>query len=202
MVEILVFDTIKESEKRLEQCFYRNKLVAQEIFNERKTREIAYRNSSAFKKYHGSKDNAKLTSKEAGELKKLSGKGRIFTPTIKLFGVRTDFYAFREAYTLDTRETIKPFGTPTVMAEELHKDLEIRTKELWGARLTPFLYTVQEPLLWSEEEKKHLRKTRGYNKLNKAAQKLFNQELENYVERGLIDDERQEFVRRYVQFLN
>lgn len=202
MVEILVFDTIKESEKRLKQCFYQNQHVAEEIFNERKAREIVYRNSSSFKKYHGSKSNAKLTSKEAKELDKGLGKGGIFIPAIKLFGVRTDFYAFREAYTSNRREIFQPFDTVIAMAEDLYSLLESRVEELWGARLTPLLYTVQEPLLWSEEEKKHLRKTWGYNKLNKAVQKSFNQELESYVERGLTDDERQEFVRRHVQFLN
>ncbi len=68
--------------------------------------------------------------------------------------------------------------------------------------MTPILYTVREPFMRSEEVKKQLRKLKTYSQLSKAKQRTLEQEMESYVERCLTDDERQEFVQRYVRFLN
>ncbi len=111
MVEVLVWDTLKEMDKRLQEYFLKNEQTLEEMLHEKIAREKIYRNSSLFQKRHGKKKNADLTPKELDELCRDLGKGRCLTPVIKLFGVKTDFYAFQESYAINISTFGGPFGT-------------------------------------------------------------------------------------------
>lgn len=207
MTKVLVFDTLAEAKKDLEQFLYQNRQVSAGIQAECSARLQVYKNSADFYRRHRCPDEG-LAADEVKMVFYQAGKSCLFTSVMKLYVQKPlGHYAFDGYH--DNWEMHSHSGewdsicdSAAALVVVAQKHIREQNHSVFGVKTTPLFYTVREAFNYSEEEILKIKELENYRAMRAVEQKHFDRKLRAYTERGLTDTEICEFVTGYTRFLN
>ena len=203
MTKVEVFSTFKEADERLRIHFSKNRDVVIGIFHELQARAEVYKQSADFKKLHPEEEETDFTAKEVILLSKGLGRGETATALIKLYSFDLNYYGFDQmVFNPNNPLTCAPCDSIETVAEKVREQLKQEKSEHIGFRVEPVFYTVLEPFSYSEEDKRQAREILNYEALSLEDKLIFNNHVDEYVERALTMAEIKRFISGYTKFLN
>lgn len=198
-VKVKAYPTLQDAEPELMQFYYQNAILLTGIMNQ----------SIAMVETARQTMTTKTPEKEINLLiDQLSrsicqvGIGQEITLLGKLYNCSKG-YTLEINYIEDDADTIEGyFKTIEELVEACRRQVQEAFPTHFGAKVSPFFYTILEPLHLSDQERQLAKELLGYRSMTCEQQRDFNITLEAYVEYGLGKEERQEFERSYARFFN